>query len=97
MFKMWSFRLYVIINKKDIQFVHELLDSPSYISNQFIILAVRSQFHGPGASAGVSVEDKYEVGCNQARSEARHREKTWRPHCTHRCIGYMIYCKFPKF
>ena len=30
MFKMLSFRLYLIINKKDIQFVHELLDSPSY-------------------------------------------------------------------
>ena len=30
MFKMLSFRLYLIINKKDIQFVHKLLDSPSY-------------------------------------------------------------------
>ena len=30
MFKMLSFRLYLIINKKDIQVVHELLDSPSY-------------------------------------------------------------------
>ena len=31
MFKMLSFRLYLIINKKDIQVVHELLDSPSYM------------------------------------------------------------------
>ena len=31
MFKMLSFRVYLIKNKKDIQFVHELLDSPSYI------------------------------------------------------------------
>ena len=30
MFKMLSFRLYLMINKEDIQFVHELLDSPSY-------------------------------------------------------------------
>ena len=30
MFKMLSFRLYLIINKKDIQFVHNLMDSPSY-------------------------------------------------------------------
>ena len=31
MFKMLCFCSYLIINKKDIQFVHELLDSPSYI------------------------------------------------------------------
>ena len=31
MFKMRRFPLYAMINKKDIQFVHELLDSPSYI------------------------------------------------------------------
>ena len=30
MFKLLSFGLYLIINKKDIQFVHKLLDSPSY-------------------------------------------------------------------
>ena len=40
MFKMLSFRLYLIINKKDIQFVHKLLDNPSYndFSDQFFCI-----------------------------------------------------------
>ena len=40
MFKMLSFRLHLMINKKDIQFVHELLDSSSYLlcNHVFIIM-----------------------------------------------------------
>lgn len=44
--------------------------------------AVRNHFHSPGASAGLSVEDKYDVG-SQTRCEAwsKQTEGTWRRHC----------------
>ena len=42
MFKMLSFRLYLIINTKDIQVVHELLGSPSYQSTLDVKLNART-------------------------------------------------------
>ena len=41
-------------------------------------IAVRNSFHGPGASAGINIEDKrvYEFSCSQTKSESKKRERS---------------------
>lgn len=43
--------------------------------------AVRNHFHSPGASAGVSVEDKYDVGTQRCETRGKPRQGSWRIHC----------------
>lgn len=43
--------------------------------------AVRNHFHSPGASAGVSVEDKYDVGTQRCETQCKPRQGSWRIHC----------------